>query len=305
MDFLSIFVAGVGVLIHYRQIKKSYDSVQSAIEAEADVIFYLESNERVVGIDLIREVVIYQNQKFSDKEENYQQKMNDLRDYMAQAVHDLKVNLAVCEMITKRMGIDSDVGFDMLNKLTFQNEQMKFRMNQILYVARANHYSEDILSEKVDLHKTLREAIRDNAEFFMNKNVSLSVSVEPYSVTSDQKWVHYILTQILNNSSKYVGHDGIVEIIGIEDDKTYRLKIRDNGMGINQDEMQRVFDKGFTGSNGRQNTKSTGMGMYYAKKMAMALEIGLKVTSQKDYYTEFELIFYKLPEYFKVTEMSL
>jgi len=75
------------------------------------------------------------------------------------------------------------------------------------------------------------------------------------------------------------------------------LHLKDNGIGIPEEELGRVFDKGFTGSNGRGNTKSTGMGMYYAKKMADTLGIGLKVRSQQGVYTEFILSFYKLSDY--------
>jgi hypothetical protein len=95
--------------------------------------------------------------------------MNDLKDYLTQTVHDLKVNLSVCEMAVNRLEDEMEIA----NKLLYQIEQMKFRIDQALFITRANHYSEDILSENVNLEQVVKEAIGDNAEFLINKGISI------------------------------------------------------------------------------------------------------------------------------------
>lgn len=270
MDVLIIFLLLIGFIMNYMRFSKSHEALQNVI-AEKDAL-----------------------------EELYRQKMNNLRDYITQVIHDIKVNLSVCDMVINRFENEDEK----LKKLIFQLEQMKFKSNDILYITRANHYSEDILSERIEIEAIVRAAIKENTEFLISKGISIETDILSYEFVSDKKWVHYIVTQIINNSSKYTFENGTIEIIGYEDENGYYLNIKDNGIGISKDEITRVFDKGFTGTNGRQNTKSTGMGMYYSKKMAKILGIGLDVESDKGVYTNFKISFFKISDYINMTQMS-
>lgn len=298
LDLLVIFVAAAGYYFHYRRLNTAYTKIRQTMAEDRDIDWLFRepsalAEQGVPGISLMKELMEYKDTGFSRKENDYRQRMNDLKDYLTQTVHDLKVNLSVCEMLVKRLENETDIA----NKWLFQVEQMKFRINQALSITRANHYSEDIISENVDLEQLVKEAIRDNAEFFINKGISIQNHIKPYHFISDKKWIHYIVSQILNNSSKYTEKNGAITIRGQEDEWGYHLHLHDNGMGIPKEELGRVFDKGFTGSNGRSSTKSTGMGMHYAKKMADTLGIGLRVQSEPGVYTEFVLSFYKLSDY--------
>lgn len=294
LDLLLLVVFAAGFIFHFMRINKIYRRILQKIEEGKDIDYLFLEDSNVFGISTMKRILEFKNTSFIKKENDYQQRMNDLKDYITQTVHDLKVNLSVCEMVTNRLENEDDS----VNKLLFQIEQMKFRINQVLYISRANHYSEDIISEDVDIGQIVKESIDDNREFFLNKGISIHIdSLKPYQLISDKKWIYYIISQILNNSSKYTGEDGEIEISSFEDDQGYYLHIKDNGIGIPEEELGRVFDKGFTGSNGRSNTKSTGMGMYYAKKMANTLGIGIDIQSKRGVYTEFILSFYKLSDY--------
>ncbi|UWG96509.1 sensor histidine kinase [Dehalobacter sp. DCM] len=302
LDLLVISAAVAGYFFHFRRLNKAYAKIRQAMTEGRDMDWLCrESAEsagnNVPGISLSKELLAYQHNGFSRKENDYQQRMNDLNDYLTQTVHDLKVNLSVCEMVVKRLENEPQPETGTMSKLLYQIEQMKFRVNQTLFVARANHYSEDILSENMDLGQVVKEAISVNAEFMITKNISIQNNISPYRLISDKKWIQYIVAQILNNSSKYTAENGEIMISGQEDEQGYHLHLRDNGIGIPPEELGRVFDKGFTGSNGRSSTKSTGMGMYYAKKMANTLGIGLNVRSEQGVYTEFIVSFYKLSDY--------
>ncbi|TEB15607.1 Sensor histidine kinase GraS [Pelotomaculum sp. FP] len=298
LDLLMIFVAAAGYIFHYRRLNKAYTKIRQTMAGGLDIDWLFRgpsasAGKSVTGISLMKELLEYKNDGFSRKENDYRQRMNDLKDYLTQTVHDLKVNLSVSEMVVNRLENETDIA----NKLLFQIEQMKFRINQALSITRANHYSEDIISENVDLEQVVKEAIGDNAEFFIAKSINIQSNIRPYHFISDKKWIHYIVSQILNNSTKYTEKNGEMTISGQEDEWGYHLLLKDNGIGIPKEELDRVFDKGFTGSNGRNSTKSTGMGMYYAKKMADTLGISLKVQSEQGIYTEFVLSFYKLSDY--------
>lgn len=96
---------------------------------------------------------------------------------------------------------------------------------------------------------------------------------------------------------------GKIKIFAREDEESIKLFIKDNGMGISPKDIERIFDKGFTGDNGRKTTKSTGMGLYICKKIANKLNFNIEVSSQVSQYTEFKITFYKIADYFNVTKM--
>ncbi|MEY8742624.1 ATP-binding protein [Bacillales bacterium AN1005] len=167
-------------------------------------------------------------------------------------------------------------------------------------MTRANHYEQDIGAWEVNVCNVLRSAIKENALFFINKNIEIETDLHPFSVISDERWNYYIFGQILNNSSKYTPEGGTLQIKTKEDEQAYYVIIRDNGIGIPKEDIARIFDKGFTGKNGKIETKSTGMGLYYAKKMAEKLRVEIKLDSEEGNYTEFSIIFYKLSDYYEV-----
>lgn len=229
---------------------------------------------------------------WKETEEGYRQKMNETQDFMTQWAHDIKVNLAVCDLLCEEQAVSLD--------MRVQLEQIKLRINQVLQITRANHYQEDFIAEEVDISQQLRAAIKANALFFIHKNIEIETELTPFTIISDRKWVHDIFCQLIHNSSKYTENGGRLLIVSDESDYAYRVCIRDNGVGIPVEDLPRLFDKGFTGRNGRHGIKSTGMGLYYAKKMADRLRIGIEADSKDGDFTEFTLTFYKLSDYYDV-----
>ncbi|CAH1216408.1 Adaptive-response sensory-kinase SasA [Paenibacillus plantiphilus] len=249
-------------------------------------------------MDMLAGALADQRRLHREREENYKRGMNEFQEYITQWVHDMKVNLAVCELLLEDMGSEAAYPF------RGQTEQMKFRVNQILHVARANHYDEDIAAEEVDVCLVLRAALKENALFFIHKNIEIHTELQSFHVISDRKWIHYIVGQILNNSSKYMPNNGRLDIWTREEERACHIHIKDSGIGIPREDIARIFDKGFTGRNGRTGTKSTGMGLYYAKQIAETLRIGIEVASREGEYTEFIISFYKLSDYYGISSVS-
>ena len=111
------------------------------------------------------------------------------------------------------------------------------------------------------------------------------------SVWTDGKWAAFILGQLLQNAARYRGDEPVISIFARSLGKQVRLTVADNGMGIPAHELPRVFDRGFTGSNGRVRGGSTGMGLYLCKKLAGFLELGLEITSEEGKGTTVTLTF--------------
>ena len=110
-------------------------------------------------------------------------------------------------------------------------------------------------------------------------------------VQSDEKWVEFIINQVINNAIKYSVKNSRVKIFVNKSKNSITLKIKDGGVGIPNKDLGRVFEKGFTGENGRKFTKSTGMGLYLCKNLCDKLGLGLKITSKENEGTEVSIIF--------------
>ena len=108
---------------------------------------------------------------------------------------------------------------------------------------------------------------------------------------TDEKWLEFILNQIITNSIKYRNdNNAVVKITGIQNKENIILKIKDNGIGIKKSEIDRIFDKGFTGTNGRNQTKSTGIGLYLCKRLCEGIGMEIDANSKENEYTEIVII---------------
>ena len=291
MDILIFITVFIAVIYGFIREKKKYSDILQGNEV-------LENKVNDFYLNVLSNMLERQKLEYLEKEESLKNNINDFEDYIAKWVHDIKINIAVVYLLLENLEEDE------AQKIMSQMKQMEFRVNQVLYVTRANNYNLDIQSEQVAVKDEIRKAIKENAEFFMNKNIEITVDVEDFNIISDKKWIYYIFSQIINNSSKYTNENGQLHIYSEEDSKAYYLHIKDNGIGIPKEDINRIFNKGFTGKNGRTRTKSTGIGLYYTKKMCNNLSIDLKVESEEGQYAEFILGFNKLEDYFDVTPMS-
>lgn len=133
----------------------------------------------------------------------------------------------------------------------------------------------------------------------------LEVEIENlnYSIYSDKKWILYVMDQVINNAIKYSKKNGRIKFTGIDEGKYITLNIEDNGIGIAQEDIERIFNKGFTGMNGRNTTyKSTGMGLYFSKKILQKLGHTIDVYSAQGEYTLFKIKFSKISDYLDVAK---
>ncbi|AVQ37772.1 sensor histidine kinase [Clostridium botulinum] len=291
MDILILLTVFITFIYGFIKEKNKYSNILKCS-------YELDNKIKDFHLNVFSNVLEKQKLEHLKKEERLKNNINDFQDYITKWVHDIKINIAVIYLLLENFQEEQS------QKIIYEMKQMEFSVNQVLYVTRANNYNLDIKSEQVSVKDEIKKAIKENAEFFINKNIEIILEVEEFSIISDRKWIYYILSQIINNSSKYTNENGKLYIFNKEDSKAYYLYIKDNGIGIAKEDINRIFNKGFTGKNGRTRTKSTGIGLYYAKKMCNNLNINLKVESKEGEYAEFVLSFYKLADYFNVTPMS-
>lgn len=163
---------------------------------------------------------------------------------------------------------------------------------QALFYARSNHANKDYCVTDCNLKDIVNESIKRNKQTLIKQKIKIQIEQVDQTIYTDPKWCSFILNQIVQNSIKYSKEKG-AEIRFTAEEKKDRvvLSVWDNGIGMKQGEVSRVFDKGFTGSNGRIGKKSTGIGLYLSKKLCDKLGLGLELSAKENVGTEVRIVF--------------
>ena len=191
----------------------------------------------------------------------------DLLDYYTAWVHQIKTPIAVM-----RLKLSSDTAEH--HALRAELQRIEQYVEMVLQYVRISSESSDLVIREYSLDELIREAIRKQATLFVQKRLRLSYVPVDATVVTDQKWFVCILDQLLSNAVKYT-NEGTVTV----EFRGGLLKISDTGIGIAPEDLPRIFEKGYTGSNGRIDQRSSGLGLYLAKKSAELLSIPLRAES--------------------------
>ena len=212
----------------------------------------------------------------------------DYKEYIELWIHEIKIPIATSKMIIENNKNEITKSIDEeLDKIENYTEQA-------LFYARSNTANKDYIIKKTNLEKIVNNVILKNKAELIHKKIQLDIHDINVEVKTDSKWVIFILNQIINNSIKYKKQNENlkIEIFTKKQKESICLYIKDNGMGIKKGEITRVFEKGFTGSNGRiLNKKSTGIGLYLCKKLCDKLGMAIELNSEENVGTEIKLIF--------------
>lgn len=297
LDILIITIFIGFTILDYRKMKDRYSSIMELIEDEKDIDSYCIDDNFLEG-KIINYIIDYKDKKLENETKECENQLKDMEEYISRWVHEIKLPLSAMKIILDR---DSD---DMISSIENELEKMNFLVNSVMYGSRATASAEDIFIKEENLKDIVRTAVKSNSFFLIKNNISPKLGDLDFKVYTDKKWIIYVLGQLINNSIKYSKENGVIEFSAEDRGEFIELKIRDNGIGINEEDLERVFNKGFTGSNGRNSVyKSTGMGLYFSKKIIDKLNHSIEVESVKDKYTLFRIRFYKISDYLSVTKL--
>lgn len=207
-------------------------------------------------------------------------------DYFNLWVHEIKTPIFALDLLIQNKIKDTDT------ILKFKQELFKIEQYTeiVLQYLRIENLTEDFKFEQCSLYKIVKNAVKKHSIIFINKGIELKLPKFEATVLTDEKWLSFILEQILSNSLKYTKEGWIL----IEFDASLNeLRISDTGIGIASEDLERIFEKSFTGYNGRINSTSTGMGLYLCKKVACALNIKISAESVLRQGTTIKLSFDK------------
>ena len=236
------------------------------------------------------------NKAMIEHVKNYELQMDDFKEYIEMWIHEVKIPLATLTlMFHNRKKYDK--------KVLEQLRRIESYLDQVLYYVRQEFAEKDYLIKKNSLEKMVNNVLVKNKDDFLENQIELEVRDLDFDVFTDSKWTLFILNQIINNSVKYMDDmkDKRIWIFGSEDESSIYLHIRDNGIGIPLQDIPKVFEKSFTGENGRKRSRSTGMGLYISKKLCEKLGHKIWLESREQEYTEVIIAFAK-NDYYQVLE---
>lgn len=292
LDFLIAVFSIIFVAISYRNWINRYELLREALDDNRDINAALPVEEDFYT-ELIKDIVENKNLEINAQIKELKISIDELNDYITKWIHEIKIPVSVCELILERAE-EPIIADEIQNEL----ERIKFLVSQVLYISRASSYSEDLTVREINLNKIIKSSIKRNSTLLISKNIEVSISDLDFNILSDEKWISYIIDQLLNNSYKYLSMDGRIDITGaLDDNGNIKLIVRDNGAGILPKDISRVFDKSFTGNNKSNLSKSTGMGLYISKKMLDKLGHKIEVKSEPNIFTEFTITFYRINDY--------
>lgn len=198
----------------------------------------------------------------------------EYREYIESWVHEVKTPITAARLICR--SVDGETR----RKLTQELSQIENHVERALFYARAESPEQDFIVRRTGLAEVAEQAIQNHRALLIQSGVRVETEDLEQTVYTDEKWAVFIVGQLLQNAARYRSENPTVTLSARQLGRQVQLIVRDNGIGIPEHELPRVFDRGFTGSNGRARGGSTGMGLYLCRKLADSLEIDLKITSR-------------------------
>ncbi|MDO7786568.1 sensor histidine kinase [Desulforamulus aquiferis] len=210
-------------------------------------------------------------------------KQTEMVDYFTLWVHQIKTPIAAMRLLVQSEHREQ------YKELLEQILRIEQYVEMVLGYIKIDNSSSDLVLERHNLLELVKQSIRKYAHLFIKKNIVLELQEKDCIVLTDEKWLVFVIEQILSNALKYT-NGGKISIY-IVDEERKLLVIEDTGIGIAEEDLPRVFEKGFTGYNGRMDKKATGIGLYLCKKILDKLSHTIIITSNVNVGTRVEIDF--------------
>lgn len=283
------------LVIRYLYYRRYYKSLTDIVENQIDEIINRLPKPKNYEQELFHEVLITLYNEQSIKMQRLYNHKKDNEEFVTSWVHQVKTPISVSRLL-----IESNANApskETLYSIEEELDKIENYIEQALYYSKIDDFSRDYLINEIELDRLVKESVKKQAKTFINKKINVEINNTNLEVITDKKWLSFILDQVLSNALKYTSKGGKIKIYGLIEDKYQKLIIEDNGIGIKKEDLNRVFDKGFTGYNGREDYKATGFGLYLSKKLAKKLEHDILIESKCGQYTKVIIIFPKLQYY--------
>ena len=255
----TLLCAALGIMImvfDFLRVKREHEALNS-IRSMTDVI--AESLPKIDGIkdEDYQQILHLLSEEYNSFLTQTNRKYSDMIDYYTVWAHQIKTPIA--SMRLHLQNEDSALS----RKLSSDLRRIEQYVEMVLTFLRLNSESTDYVIKEYDLDKIIKQAVRKFSSDFIGRKLSLVYEPVNTTVITDEKWLSFVIEQVLSNALKYTPAGSIT--ITLENEKT--LRIRDTGIGIAPEDLPRIFENGYTGYNGRTDKKASGIGLYLCKRI--------------------------------------
>ncbi len=268
-----ILMAGMGIA--YRNRKKELQKLLTMAEGLQERYLIQEVMRLPERAD---DQVYYQLMKMAGKSMLEQigevrRERLEYKEYIEQWIHEIKTPIAAMKLLCENHRMD------FTRELLLELEKTNRFTEQALYYARSEHTEKDYAVREINLIDVVHQVIADNKYLLLHNKVSLEVAERMETVYSDEKWLRFILNQLVVNAVQYRTEQPVLRFFAYQRQDQVILSVEDNGIGIPACDLPRIFEKGFTGQNGRIMQQATGIGLYLCRRLCDKLGVGIMAES--------------------------
>ncbi len=276
------------ILIPYFRKKTFYNKLEKNIK---------ELDKAYLVLETIKEPTFYEGKIITNLLYEINKSMIENVNTFEIWIHEIKIPLS--SLTLKAHNQKNEFSKNTINQI----KKIDDYLEQILYYIRSENANKDYYINKINLKKIINNVALKNQTYLLEHNINLIVENINLEIYTDAKWLEFVLNQIINNSIKYKDNkkESYIKVFGKEEKNTITLMIEDNGIGIPSTDIQKVFEKTFTGKNGRENSYSTGMGLYIVKNLINKLGHKIEITSEENKFTKVTITFSK-NEFYEVVK---
>ncbi|MGL6184445.1 MAG: sensor histidine kinase [Clostridium chrysemydis] len=259
----------ISLIIGFIKYKNKHYRLKNILDNGVISIENLEESKSLIEEDYKDIISLVFNEKAKEVAKGERER-EEILDYFTLWAHQIKTPIAASKILLQREENDYNL---VISNEVFKIEQY---VNMVLSYLRLDEMSSDLVLKEYSLDDIVKQAVRKYSRLFIGKRISLIYEPLNLNIVTDEKWLLFVIEQILSNAIKYTKEGGKISIYNIG--KT--LVIEDNGIGIEKSDLPRVFEKGFTGFNGRSDKKSTGLGLYLCNNILKKLSHKIEIESE-------------------------
>lgn len=287
-----LFINFIGILIFhvydYIKRRRYYNEVLRNLEALDKKYLISEVIEEPNFIDgkVLYNIIEQTDKSMNDEISKLKLNISQYKEYIELWVHEIKTPIAACKLLIENN--DSPVTESIGEEIC----RVEDYIEQALFYARSNTMEKDYIIKKISLVNCINNSVKKNLNQLIANRIKINITDVEETVYSDSKWLEFILNQIISNSIKYrKTTNSEIKFYAKKNNQNIILTIEDNGIGMDEKDVLKAFDKGYTGSNGRKFTKSTGIGLYLCKKLCEKLGLKVKLESVLGEGTKVSILF--------------
>ena len=271
-----LLILAVGLLLSYQKQKKQLDKLLKIADGLEER--YLLA-EMLPEPEQAKDQLYFQLLKLACKSMLEQigevkRERQEYKEYIEQWIHEIKTPITAMKLLCENNRSP------FTRELLVELEKTNRFTEQALYYARSEHTEKDYSVQEIRLFDVVHQAIADNKYLLLQNKVTIQPEESEVTVYSDEKWIRFILNQLIVNAVKYCREHPVLHFYTKVQDDRVLLFVEDNGIGISASDLPRIFEKGFTGQNGRARQNATGIGLYLCKRLCDKLGIGIAVQSE-------------------------